>query len=212
MSLRPRNFLVAIPFAAALVGGTPQASSAPESPWLPVRLDHGHEADVSASNVIRFGTKAVVRTQLVELEYIGVLEEKDATPHFILAGRDCIECDMSTSIYLHNPDDGDLLRIHPRHNYPGALSDYLNPKSVVEETRFFFGRCLPDRRPLAIWFVKWQLEDGKWKSGVFFAEKRGSKLEEHTFQDGGPSLAVVEAQVAAGSCREVPGKAGHTEP
>jgi len=188
----------------------PKADS--EASWLPVSFFEGAPPNSPVANTIQFGTRKSIRTQLVEVEHIGQLQEDGATPHFILAGRDCVECDMNTSLYIHNPDDGDLLRYHPRHAYPGRLFDYMNPDRLVEETRFFFGSCLPNRGSVAIWFVKWLTDTNEWKSGVFLLEKHATKLEEYQFKEGGPSLVTVEDSVAKGGCRELPGRDGHTEP
>lgn len=171
------------------------------------------DAGQSDRKIIDFGSNLRLETDLFEVAYIGRLQAKSKSPYIVLSGKGCTQCDMNTSIYIHSPSDGPLVggEMAPRYSYPGRVF-YYEDNSLVEESRLFLGECLTGLGPVAAWFTKSKNDAGEWEESLFAAEVRGDSLARRTLGVPGPYIAQVNAAVAEGRCREVPGRDMLSEP
>jgi hypothetical protein len=99
-----------------------------------------------------------------------------------------------------------------RYSYPGRLYDYMNPQSLVERTRTFYGRCLGESHDVVVWFTDYVGDDSKWHSSYSVARlsHAGEKLSKLTPQEA--TLSSVLSAAKKGACTELPGIDGSTEP
>jgi hypothetical protein len=95
-------------------------------------------------------------------------------------------------------------------DYPGQLLEPQND-TLVLESRMYFGRCLSGHGAASVWFYKLRNEKGVMEPGVRAVEVVGDELKDQNLGAPLPDETLTKAQVAAGACKEVPGKQMHEE-
>ena len=98
-----------------------------------------------------------------------------------------------------------------RFPYPGKLTNYEDG-SFAYEARMFFGDCLSSHPNAVVWFERALGEDKQWHEGVFVATVKDDHLVEEQIRGELPKLTEVQGAVRRGSCQELPGKDGPSEP
>lgn len=154
------------------------------------------------------------QTTLYKLKIIGQLKTKRKFAYYVLSGRGCNECDAHTSIYIHSPSDGPMKNEgeQRRFPYPGKVTSYEDG-SPLYEARMFFGDCLTRHPNAVVWFERSLEDDKKWHEGVLIAEVKGDRLVIDEPLNGKlPEMKEAESKVRRGSCQELPGIDGPSEP
>jgi hypothetical protein len=137
---------------------------------------------------------------------------RDKPPFNIYSGRRCHDCESNRSIYIHSAFEGRMTRGTTRYRYPGRLYSHLDGQ-LVEDTRAFFGDCLPGHSAsTAVWFVRTRRDRIDWENEVQLVESLGSSLNIDTLKDPAPVVEPTLELVAQGRCREIPGTRMSTEP
>ena len=185
--------------------------------WVPRRIT----ANVSQvepgiygpkSMTITFRNRAEMRSDIVDLRFIGQLSARSKPPFNIYAGRRCHGCESNLSIYVHSAFQGRMTKRTKRHRYPGRLYSHVNG-GLVEESRAFFGDCLPGHSAAtAVWFVRTRLDRVDWEDEVRLVEAVGSSLDISVLKDPAPVIAPTLKLVEDERCREIPGQQMSTEP
>ncbi len=161
---------------------------------------------------IEFRNNAQIRSDIVELQFIGQLSARDKPPFNIYAGRRCHGCESNISIYIHSAIDGRMTRRTERYRYPGRLYSRVDGQ-LVEETRAFLGDCLPGRSASTIvWFVHTRRDRIDWENEVQVVESFGSSVNSDIIKDPAPHIDPTLELVEQGRCREIRGIPMSTEP
>jgi len=143
---------------------------------------------------------------------ISIVRGTDGSAFLLAQGTACVECDERFGLRFYELDGVELKDVTSRHTYPGRQFDYMDPTSLQQVTRTFYGRCLAEHNDLVVWFIEYLGDDLKWYSSNSVARvaKGGETLVELKPADG--SLLSVLAAVKGGACRELVGIDGTTEP
>lgn len=154
-----------------------------------------------------------VETDLVEVRLVAELTSGSNVPYILVAGRDCIQCDENTSLYIGELDHGRLAHglSDKRNLYPGTLSDYESGE-IVEKTRVFFGHCISPTNDQVIWFEEYLTDKGNWAKGEFLTTLDRNGLHNKLIANEQPDLQRVLSAARSRTCHEIPGIAGTTEP
>jgi len=188
-----------------------------DADWMPRRIT----ANISQvepgiygpkNMTVVFRNRLEMRSDIVELEFIGQLSARNRPPYNIYAGRRCHGCESNRSIYIHSAFDGRMTRRTKRYRYPGRLYSHLDGQ-LVEETRAFFGDCLAGRSAsTVVWFVRTRLDRIDWENEVVLVESLGTNLNDEVLKDPAPHIDPTLELVEQGRCREIPGTRMSTEP
>lgn len=188
-----------------------------DADWMPRRIT-GNISQVEPGiygpkhMTVEFRNRSLMRSDIVELEFIGQLSARDNPPFNIYAGRRCHGCESNRSIYIHSALDGRMTRRTRRHRYPGRLYSRIDGQ-LVEETRAFFGECLAGHSAAtAVWFIRTRRDRVDWENEVELVESLGSNLRRDTLKDPAPHIDSTLELVEQGRCREIPGIQMSTEP
>jgi hypothetical protein len=208
-------------FLSFWIGLTDAAESADadagaQANWIPAKIETLYKEDPTGfkfpiGSMIYFDNGVKLSSDLIEMKYLGQLTAPTKVPFIIWSARDCTECDMNISIYIHSPTGGRILKETPRYSFPGKLFDYESP-ALLEESRMFFGQCLPQFGASVIWFMKTKQEDGGWQQSVFLAEVTGDHITNQELKPPLPTPKDVAAQLKKHQCIEVPGIKQFAEP
>jgi hypothetical protein len=115
------------------------------------------------------------QTTLYGLKVIDQLRTAHKLPYYLLSGVSCNGCDESKSIYIHSPSDGPIAGgRQPRFDHPGRLIR-REDRTVISETRMFFGNCVPGHPDAVIWFYQ-GIGNDKQRQSVFLAEVKDDRL------------------------------------
>ena len=203
--------------ATGLVTGCTRDRLIVDKDWMPRRIT----ANISQvepgiygpkNMTVEFRNRTEMRSDIVELEFIGQLAGRERPPFNIYAGRRCHGCESNKSIYVHSAFDGRMTRRTKRHRYPGQLYSRIDG-GLVEETRAFFGDCLPGHSAATIvWFVRTRLDRIGWENEVELLESLGDSLHHEIYKEPAPNIAPTLVLVEQGRCREIPGNRMSTEP
>lgn len=133
---------------------------------------------------IYFSNAKQFKTNLYDLKYIGQLKTENKAPYLILSGRSCTDCDENISIYIHSPSDGQMKSEteQSRYAYPGKEYDYMD-KSLLFESRMFYGDCLKGKGSCVIWVQKQLNEKGVFENNTFILEIFNDNLKETTIKN-----------------------------
>jgi len=188
-----------------------------DADWMPRRIT----ANISQvepgiygpkNMTVVFRNRLEMRSDIVELEFIGQLSARNRPPYNIYAGRRCHGCESNRSIYIHSAFDGRMTRRTTRYRYPGRLYGRVAGQ-LVEESRAFFGDCLPGHSAsTVVWFVRTRLDRVDWENEAQLVESLGSSLNSSILKDPAPVIEPTLELVAQGRCREIPGIRMSTEP
>jgi hypothetical protein len=187
-----------------------------EKNWVPKRM----VSDISELEPGYYGAELTrlifangkeMKSDLVELQFIGQLAAPGRPPFNILSGRRCHSCDSNLSIYIHShgtslntfADYGRLKKKAKRYRYPGNV--------------YFFGDCLAGHSAgIVVWFVRSRLDRPNWAETVEVAEPTVGTFLEYSLdvsEIGSPvppidaTLKLVEEE----RCREIPKRLMSTE-
>ena len=192
------------------------AHGAEANPWRIVKVDQYTEknqylGDVDRTAVV-FSNGRRLEIPLDRAKPIAVLKAADGTYFLLAQGADCTNCDENTGLRFYALGGSKLQKAENRHVYPGRLYDYMDPKSLMQQTRTFYGRCLAEPHDVVVWFLEELGAASKWHSSHLVARmsKTGEKIFELKPEEG--TLASVLAAVKKGTCTELPGVDGTTEP
>ena len=156
--------------------------------WVPSRIDtlfrsfpQGFRMDTATRLVFSNGVEFV--TRLFDANYHGQLPSGGAkAPYLILSGHECTQCDAGRVIYFFSPTDSASFNPQwaSKFKYPGEIADWESGE-VAFRSRMFFGECLADPGPVAIWFQE-ERSDGDWTPSVYLARPRlngvvGARIE-----------------------------------
>ncbi len=185
--------------------------------WMPRRIvghigqvDDGIYGEKRATVLFRNG--AALQSEVVDLQFIGQLAARDKPPYLIFAGRRCYDCESNLSLYVRSPTGGRMTGGSTRYRYPGRLYSHVNGQ-LVEETRTFFGDCVPGHSAATIvWFVRTRRDTLHWRDMSILLESLGSDLNEKTYSDPPLSIEPTLTLVEQNRCREIPGRQMSTEP
>lgn len=185
--------------------------------WVPKRmvgyitqLEPGYYGAKLTRVVYKNGEE--MKADLVEVQFIGQLAARNKPPFNIFAARRCHECESNPSIYIHSPGDGRLEEDSPRYRYPGRVYSHVNG-SLVEESRAFFGDCLPGRSPgIVVWFLRTRLDRPNWEDKVIVVESTGTDLAVSEIEAPTPPIDGTLELVEQDRCREIPKRLMSTEP
>lgn len=185
--------------------------------WMPKQIV-GHIAKVGPGlygekrSTIQLRNGSEIRSDVVDLKFIGQLRARDNPPFLIFSGRRCYKCESNPSIYVHAPGDGRLSKRTRRYRYPGRLYSHLNGQ-LIEEVRFFYGECLPGRsQATAVWFIRTRRDTRDWKDLTVLAEAFGNDLKREKFTEPALSIEPTLTLVDEKRCRELPGRQMSSEP
>jgi len=188
-----------------------------DSGWMPRQIV-GHISKVGPGvygekrSTIQFRNGSEIRSDVVDLQFIGQLPTRDNPPFLILSGRRCYKCESNPSIYIHAPGDGRMSKRTRRYRYPGRLYSHLNGQ-LIEEVRFFYGECLPGRsQSTAVWFVRTRQNTRDWQDITILAETFGNNLKREEFTNPPLSIEPTLTLVEEKRCRELPGRQMNSEP
>jgi hypothetical protein len=192
------------------------AEKGPSDPWQIVGVEHFTEQLQSQGDVERtvvvFANGKRLKIPLYNAVPISIVRGTDDSAFLLARGTACVNCDERFGLRFYELDGAELKGAASRHTYPGRQFDYMDPTSLQQTTRTFYGRCLAERNDVVVWFIEYLGEDLKWYSSNSVARvaKGGETLVELKPADG--SLASVLAAVTNGDCQELVGIDGTTEP
>ena len=108
------------------------------------------EINEITENVLKFNNGKMIETNLYNVGYVKTIYTNQKTPYLILSGNSCEKCDENISIYIHNPEKGNLdVTKSNKYIYPGNLYDYFDGK-LIFSTKLFIGSCGKENESL-IW-------------------------------------------------------------
>ena len=185
--------------------------------WVPTRmvgyvsqLEPGYYGTKLTRVVYRNGEE--MKADLVELQFIGQLAARNKPPYNIFAGRRCHNCESNISLYIHSPADGRLKKRTKRYRYPGSVYSRVNG-SLIEESRAFFGDCLPGRSSgILVWYVRTRQDLPNWVQKVEIIEPNDRGLDISEIGAPVPSIEATLKLVENKVCREIPKRLMSTEP
>jgi hypothetical protein len=209
--------VIVLIMATGLTAACTQDRLIVDKDWMPRRIT----ANISQvepgiygpkNMTVRFRNRTEMRSDIIELEFIGQLAARGRPPFNIYSGRRCHGCESNKSIYVHSAFDGRMTRRTTRYRYPGQLYSRING-GLVEETRAFFGDCLPGHSAgTVVWFVRTRRDRIDWENEVELVESLGTSLHHEIFKSPAPNIAPTLVLVEQGRCREIPGMRMSTEP
>lgn len=185
--------------------------------WLPRRII-GHIAQVEPGiyaekrTTIEFRNRAELRSDLVDVSFIGQIPARSKPPYVIFSARRCYNCESNRSVFIHAPTSGRLNKRSTRYRYPGYLYSHVTG-ALIETTRMFFGDCLPGHSAATVvWFVRTRRDTIEWRDLVVVVEAYGNKLNEDVLENPSPVIAPTLNLVEQERCREIRGQPMSSEP
>lgn len=202
---------------ASLLGACAPDRLIVDKDWIPKRVTgnfrHFGDGVYGPANLtIEFRNREQVRSDIVELDFIGQLKARDGAPFNIYSGKRCHNCESNRAIYIHSPTEGRMTTNTMRLRYPGRLYSRVDG-SLVEENRVFFGDCLPGYSAATmVWFTRTRLDRVGWQDQVTLVESQGTSLRQKVLKDPAPLIDSTLDLVEQDRCREIPGAQLSTEP
>lgn len=187
--------------------------------WL-LCLTYGFAAVAYAAQVT-LSNGHTMDTDLMEARFIAELHSDSGEAFALIAGRDCVECDENTSLYVR--EVGNLALLHhlvyddnhklldDRNEYPGKFTDYLTG-AIVREVRTFYGRCLGTEADSVVWLVSYKSDNNIWVKAEDALKVHGKLVTHDVYQTSQPDFPKVLSATKAGSCHEIQGIDAPTEP
>jgi hypothetical protein len=154
-----------------------------------------------------------VKTELYDLKYLGPLrnpaalgtdtESSPGESYFMFSGRPCKNCLHDSGIYAIRATGGKPSAFV----YPGKIIDSKS-RSVVLESRAFFGRCLARKsEPAYVVFQKERIDRRHgMQSSVFIATPGEDHMDERLIERHLPRLQDTLRLVKTKACREIEGR------
>jgi len=143
-----------------------------------------------------------LKTSLHELKVLGKLTPQGGNPYFLLSARPCQSCLEDKAIYAVRPQTKKPYAFV----HPGKILD-PKTKSVLLDSRAFFGKCLAGKEEVYVVFQKEKVDRRRYlQSSVLIAEVTNDSLVETLLERRLPSLQGVLRHVKSKSCREIEGR------
>jgi hypothetical protein len=181
------------------------APSQPETVSNLIRFDHIE----NQSLFIQDGTAVVnaMKTPFFDLKYLGILRfDNEKMPYFLLSGRPCENCMEDQMIYALRPKYDKQPESMSGFVYPGKIFD-PRTRSLLYESRGFFGKCLSHRENIYVVFQKERIDRKRHlQNSVFIAEAADHHLEEVLLERNLPSINDTLHRVKKKSCQEISGR------
>lgn len=166
-----------------------------------------------AAASVKLANGSILETDLKVATLIAELKSDTGQVYALIAGRDCVECDENTSLYVadtHNT--ATVVAIWDKRNlYPGVLRDYETGE-VIQKTRTFYGRCLNTPGDSVIWFVDYKTDKGPWSTAEDALSWVSNTAHHQLSKTDQPDKAYVLAAASQGQCHEIAGKDQYSEP
>lgn len=161
------------------------------------------------SSEIEFFSGVKVETEVVEFEFIDLIESNSGSIFILFAGRTCTECDMAKTIYISSIKNKKLNtdRAYP---YPGKQLSHEDG-SLMMESRLFYGECLVSNEPSLVWHAGYY-DDNKWQKIINGLNVRGTELLEIADSEVQPVLLEIESRIKKHLCIEVAGQELYSSP
>lgn len=179
---------------------------------LSPEINHAWIFDKIEERKLLFKNNKGFDTKIYGLEYVGQIPVENKAPFLIFSGIDCMECDAEQALYIHSPDDGELLVEYGKNAYqfPGKLYDY-ETDSLLYEGRAFYGEVLKNKRGI-IWYQKSLLDKDKgWKNSIFFVDLSSGMKKESFLEEKGQMEETI-ALFEKGLCKEIAAYDQHSMP
>ncbi|MBI2712697.1 MAG: hypothetical protein HYX41_07590 [Bdellovibrio sp.] len=143
-----------------------------------------------------------MKTQISDLFYLGQISPEKGSPYFLMTGRPCTDCMDDKTVYALRPGT-----VKPSSFvFPGKILDPKN-RSLLFESRAFFGKCLRGKGDVYVVFQKERVDKKKQlQASVYVAEAKTDSLSESLLERHLPSLQHTLRQVKKKSCKEIPGR------
>lgn len=143
-----------------------------------------------------------LKTNLFDLNYLGVLKSNEGEPYFLFSGRPCQNCLENRTIYAIRPSNPKPITFV----YPGKIFE-PRTRALVLESRAFFGKCLPHENDVLLVFQKEKVDRrSRMQSSVIKAEISKSYLSERLIEKHLPSINTTLKLVRNKLCREIEGR------
>lgn len=143
-----------------------------------------------------------LKTSLFDFRHIGTLYPSEGgLPYFIFAAKPCQNCMQDAGVHLIRPQEG----MKPMSFvYPGRILD-SGTRSVLLESRAFFGRCLKHNdREVYLVFQREKVDRRHGlQASVFIAEPGKDRITERLIERRLPSINDTLRLVKSKQCKEV---------
>jgi hypothetical protein len=172
-------------------------------PSLKDRIEFDRFEESSGTFYFQPQTAPPFKSSFSDLKYLGTLKAPRGLPYFLVLARPCRGACL---------DEPTLFAVRPYHKNPSGFvppGKILDPKTrtVLLDSRAFFGKCLPNRSDLYIAFQQERVDRrARMQSSVFIAEAAEEHLNESLQDRHAPSLSTVLKQVKLKQCKEVSGR------
>ena len=162
---------------------------------------------------LKFKNGQKLSTNVIRIKIISVIYSNESIPFLLFSGRDCIECDANTALYIHSPSAGflDGKAGKNSYSYPGNLFYYVD-NSLIKQSRMFYGNCLEKKKTTVVWYTKYLGTDKKWHKSVYYVVFNGNKTDKGSKVYKYSDIANTEALVAKDICTELEGIDASSEP
>ena len=180
------------------------AKADPQNQSRALNIDHIEGPKIYFKTGANSPPPSPLDTQLFDLKPLGKLlpPEEDAAPYFLVEAKPCLNCFLEKAIYVFGARGGKPAA----YTYPGRT---LEPKSkqVLMESRGFFGKCIPGRGDVLLFFQLERVDRHKQlQPSVLIAEATKEHLEDTLLERHGPSLRQTLQLVKKKACSEIPGQ------
>lgn len=179
---------------------------------LDVKTQVTHKTTLDLSLMITVPQNQQFKT-LAEAKLIAELKSDSGRSFALIAGRDCVDCDENTSLYIADlSDQGSLASLSKNRNlYPGVYRDYESGE-VVQKVRTFYGKCLATKSDSIVWFVDFSSDKNQWVNAEDAVNLQAGLLAHKMSKTDQPDLSKVLGAAHMGQCHEIPGVDVTTEP
>lgn len=168
-----------------------------------ISFDHLEESTVFLRAPQGTTSLKPIKTNLYDLTYIGTIYSREGgLPYFLLSGKPCQNCLDDKIIYAIRPNNPKPTAFV----YPGKILDPKN-RSLLIESRAFFGKCLANRGDVFVVFQKERVDrKHNLQSSVYIAEAGRDHLEETLLERRLPTLHTTLQMVKRKNCKEIEGR------
>ena len=206
LSLYPKKAVILFAAILAAVGPPTSCGRSPSTSPPAANLQLPSVKETSGAGILQLPNGSEFQTTLYGLKVIGLLRTAHKLPYYVLSGIGCNGCDAGTSIYIHSPSDGPMRDegTQPRFDYPGREIG-REDRSVISETRMFFGNCAVGHADAVLWFYRLRDDNKQWQEKVYLAEIRDDRLAYGEVKTDVPRLGDAEDATRESQCHELAG-------
>jgi hypothetical protein len=152
-------------------------------------------------------SKSLVIDNLQNYKFIDTLKSETNKKFFIFSGSDDEIYINDYSLFILDLDSGklNLSKKYTRYSYPGKVFNF-DEKILVSESRVFYGKCLPDKGNMLIFYQNdLQENTNKYFSSVYIVEIIENKLSNYLVKSNIPDISQTLSQLKIGKCKEIKG-------